>query len=191
MTNQPSQVADTTERDDQNAIGNARVGYQSAISLWGHEGRFLWNKYQAMLVAHSILVAGIVHLLSGERRGLSSLCLSALLDTAGLSLCFFWYVMIDRSLKWVDYWIYSARELEERWLEPVRTIKRGGKLRSSREVHICLTKTQKTKVRQIEPWYGLKVASAFYLVIGVFALIYLVIGGLVFIRLLLRVACFL
>lgn len=185
MTNQPSQSANTTHCD-QNAGENARVGYQSALALWGHEGRFLWNKYQAMLLANSILLAGIVRLWSGGQCSASSLYISAILDVAGFVLCFFWYVMTNRSLKWLDYWLYSARELEEHWLDPVKTISRGGRLKRGMKVDIPLT--NKTKELQIRPWYGLKVHFACYLVIGVFALIYLLIGGLMLIWLFLPVA---
>ena len=34
-----------------------RLGYQSAIALWTYEGNLVWSKFNAMLVANSVVAA--------------------------------------------------------------------------------------------------------------------------------------
>ena len=38
---------------------DARLGYQVATDLWAYEGQLLWSKFNAMLVANSIVLATI------------------------------------------------------------------------------------------------------------------------------------
>lgn len=48
---------ETKNQTNQARIENARVGYQVATNLWVYEGTTIWSKFNALLVANSIILA--------------------------------------------------------------------------------------------------------------------------------------
>ena len=54
-----AQQQEPNDLSKQPDLDNARVGYQVAVSLWIHEGELIWSKFNALLVANSIILAAI------------------------------------------------------------------------------------------------------------------------------------
>ena len=99
---------------------NARVGYQVASNLWIYEGGTLWSKFNALLVANSVVLSAL---------GLSMSAASPLrvfsigMPVVGIILCVMWFLLTERSFRFYKYWIWSAREIEEQYLNvPLRII---------------------------------------------------------------------
>ena len=113
-------------KTESNNIENIRMGYQAATNLWIYEGTQIWSKFTAMVYANTIviLIIGVVIAYTGQKN-LS--VLHVFLCFLGLALCFLWYFLTKRSFSYYKYWIFSARELEEK-LQPVKTISRGANL---------------------------------------------------------------
>ena len=103
-------------------LENARIGYQGAIDLWIYEGEIFWLKFNAFLVANSIVLGST--LLSADNPSIR--VLSVGMPIVGIALCSFWYILTERSFDYYKYWIFSAREIEECYLHPVQTVSRGG-----------------------------------------------------------------
>ncbi len=82
--------------------------YQSAMHMWSHTGQVLWSKFNAMLVAQSIIVASVLFSFKPEltylRMGLSFI---------GLLLCIVWGMITARGNSFHVYYFLSARELAE------------------------------------------------------------------------------
>src|SRR5690349_393239 len=91
--------------DTQEALENARIGYQVAVSLWMYEGGLIWSKYNSMLVVNSLIlgVIGITRNIKGT-PGILSLGL----PIAGVLLCIAWLQLTKRGFEQHSYWISSA-----------------------------------------------------------------------------------
>ena len=154
-------------------IENARVGYQVATNLWVYEGETLWSKFNAFLVANSIVLASI-----GLSMAVSSrlAVFSIGMPVVGIILCGFWFLLIKRSFQFYIYWIFSAREIEEQHLSgSVQTISRGGKFADGKKVEIGIGGEKKQL--QMSRLSRLSVRWVSYLII----VLYSVICGLIFI----------
>ena len=160
------------ESDNQNKKENARIGYQVATTLWTYEGQLVWSKFNAMLVANSIVLA-VIGLAISSQHELPVFTIG--MPIAGLIFCAMWFLVTKRGFDNYIYWILSARELEEQHLtDVVKTVSRGGDFADGKEIQ--LTINGKTKKHQMS-WFGrlLRVEWASYLVIAVFAVIYIII----------------
>ena len=89
----------TAEKED------VRLGYQMAITMWNYYGQVLWSKYNAMLVANSIVLACISFI--------DSQLFKILLAIAGVLLCFAWNMIHARGNAYHNYFFWSAREIGE------------------------------------------------------------------------------
>ena len=121
-----------------------------------------------MLVANSIVIAAIALALTSK----SPLTVfTKILPIAGVILCIFWFLLMKRESKYADYYIKSARELEEKYLAPVVTVSRGALLAKGREV--TLKNGCKDEPFQLDWWARLlRAKTIFYLVIALFILLY-------------------
>lgn len=115
---------------------NARVGYEVAVSLVASEGNLVWARYGLMLVAHSIILAAIG--LASDAEPPVRTVVFVGLSVVGLVLCFAWWQLNDVGFRYFFYWVFSARELEERYLSPTRVISRGFPLMDSDEVSVTV-----------------------------------------------------
>jgi len=159
---------------NQDTIENARVGYQAAVNLWTCEGQLIWARFSAMLLANSIIVAVIGIVISADR---ALPVFSVGMPIAGLILCFVWTLMTKRGFDYYVYWIRSARELEEEFLkDSVKTVSRGGKLVDDEEQESERVIGGGSKPPRMS-WLGsrLRIQSASYLVIVVFAAMYVIV----------------
>lgn len=97
-------------------IETARIGYQTAVGLSTFYAQMVWAIFNAMVVANSIVVAGIVILATQPQVSRASV---AFLGVAGLALCAVWATMSVRAHEYAAYYVHAARELEENHLSPV------------------------------------------------------------------------
>lgn len=85
-----------------------------------------------MLVANSIILAIIGLVVTSEHARLS---ISFVMSIVGLILCAAWFLITKRGFDYQDYYVKSARELEERFLgQVVKTASRGSIFAGGRPV---------------------------------------------------------
>jgi hypothetical protein len=90
------------------------LGYQTVLNLYIYEGNLTWNRYNVMLVANSIMIAGIFLLLSNIS---SFKLLSIFLSIAGFILCVFWYKLTSQGFWNCKHYYWSAIDIENRYLK--------------------------------------------------------------------------
>jgi hypothetical protein len=103
-------MEDKKESLDLVAIENARVSYQMAVTLWTYQGSLNWNRFNVMLTANSIIVAGIGIILPNAR---SLSVFAVALPLMGLFLCLAWASMMARGYAYHKYWSSRTVEIEE------------------------------------------------------------------------------
>jgi hypothetical protein len=118
----PEPVLRSSEEDEAQ-LENARVGYQAAVSLMTFEGNLVWTRYGLMVLVHTIILTAI-GLTSGTSQPARTITLGCL-SLVGLVLCVVWWLVNDIGFRYFFYWLFSARELEEQYLRPARTLSRG------------------------------------------------------------------
>jgi len=160
----------TTEHND---IENARIGYQVASNLWVCAAGILWSKFNALLLANSIVIGSMI--LSMTVSKCFSIFISIGMSIAGIFLCILWFLLTKRTLEGYEYWIHSTREIEEKFLTPsVKTVSRGGDFADGKEVSLNIG--YKSKPMRIS-WFGRllhdKVTS--YAIIFIFFLMHILI----------------
>lgn len=94
---------------------NARIGYQVATNLMMGQSQVYWSKFNAMVVANSIIIS--VLLLSTK----PSPCLILTMGIFGFLLNGIAVFMLYRSNKFHDYWRGKAADIENA-LRPVDTL---------------------------------------------------------------------
>lgn len=163
--------------DDKNKTQEiANLGYQTAVQLWIYEGSLVWSKFNAMLVANSI-VLGILGLAISSKDVSVPLYYIIGLVIVGLVLCFTWYQLNHRANDTLIYWIFSALEIEANHLSPtIEILQRGKNFSAGKEVEFKVGDTI-LKHKASKSHQALRVTTAGNLVVGVFVLIYLVILG--------------
>ena len=124
---------DMTNADPQDSeIEDIRLGYQAAIDLLVYEGELIWARFNAMLVANTIIITIIGFSISSSRP-LSVILVG--MPILGMVLCGMWFFLTKRGFDYYKYWVFSARELEERLGSNfVRTVSRGAEFSSGRPV---------------------------------------------------------
>jgi hypothetical protein len=109
--------SDSTRRE------KALIGYQMAVALWTNQGNQSWARFNVMLVVNGIIIAAIGLASNQNPQPL----LTLLLPFAGLLICAIWFILTRREKAYSDYYVMSARELEEKYLsDPVKTVSRSG-----------------------------------------------------------------
>jgi len=109
---------------------NIRTEYQVAVNLWGNIVNSSWSRFNAMLVANSVIITAIGVLLTNGHFRFIILSLSAI----GFALTISWQSMMDRDAKFRDVYTLSARRLE-RLIDP-----RGPVLLGAQLAHGCKIK---------------------------------------------------
>ena len=151
-------------------IENIRIGYQTAIEMWAHCGDEAWSRFNVMLVAHSILIA-----IAGSAllRDSPLIYLTFILSAAGLFLSILWGIMMERAFAYQNYFLLSARDIEENGsMAPIETISKGKKFET---IEDFLGHKGKPLSGGFRKWIHKNVPAekASYLVITIFGLIYL------------------
>jgi hypothetical protein len=162
------------ETDDEKRLGNARIGYQVAASLWVYEGNLIWAKFNALLLAHSIILAGTGLSMTSQYP---VVLLNKALPVAGFALCVLWGLLVKRGFDNYVYWVWTTRELEEQHLaDPVKTTSRGGVYADGKEAVTIVVGGERKELKM--PWISglLKAEYASYFVILVFAALYVLLA---------------
>lgn len=107
---------------DRDVKEDARVGYRAALDLLNAGASQTWMRFNAMLVANSIIVAILGQLLKENDIIPLPYYALLLLPGAGLVLCIAWGAAISRGMQYQDRYVSSAREIEEKHLAPTVTI---------------------------------------------------------------------
>lgn len=153
------------------SLDDIRLAYQTAVSIWTYEGNLIWSKYNAMLVANSIILAIIGFTISAPNM---PVLFSVATPLAGMALCVLWLLLTRRGFEYHRYWVLAARELEEQHLAPaIKTISRGGRLIDGRPVELSID--GKTRVYRLDSISSFLSASwNSYIVIGIFFVLYVI-----------------
>jgi hypothetical protein len=158
--------------EDKKLAEDARLVYQVAASLWVHAGTLIWAKFNALLLAHSILLAGIGLSMTSEHR---VPLLEAVLPVAGVALSLLWVLLIKRDFDYHAYWVWSTREVEEGHLAPsLRPVSRGGQFAAGQVDKIRLGGEEEGKTMPAVS--RIKTEYLSYGVVAVFAALYVVLG---------------
>jgi hypothetical protein len=91
-----------------------RLGYEKAIDLWMGVTQEIWSRFNAYLVANSILVAVAAGLLAASRP---LTLVTVTLCFMGLALAALWWGLFDRGFGYLYFYTAAARELEEEHFE--------------------------------------------------------------------------
>lgn len=153
----------------QSSPEDLRAAYQNATALWVYEGNLVWSKFNAMLVANSVVAAVIGFAVGSAAQEALPRAMCGL----GLVLCGLWFVLTKRGFDNYAYWIFSARELEGYLGDQVVVVSRGGTFADGDEVTIPI----ETRSRDLRvSWISRQFTASWiaYLVILVFAAIYIV-----------------
>ena len=159
------------ESNNQDRKEDARIGYQVAATIWAYEEQLIWSRFNAKLVANSIVLTVIGVVISSQQE-LPIFTIG--MPIAGLILCVFWFLLTKRGFGMYDYWIASTRELEEEHLaDTVKTVSRGGKFADGAKIQLL---TNGKKKDYPMSWFGrLRVRWVSYLVIALFIVMYIAI----------------
>lgn len=154
----------------------AKLGYETAVQLWIYEGELIWSKYNAMLVANSIVMGILGFAISSNNVSVPKYYMIGL-GVVGIVLCLAWYQLMKRGYDTLIYWVFSALEIEATHLTPTLEIfQRGRKFSAGEKVEFLIgdkkLEHQASKTHQL-----FRVSTMGNLVIGIFVLLYLVILG--------------
>jgi hypothetical protein len=124
----------TVDLEDLNGgeLETARTGYQAAITLWAYEGSLIWSKFTAMVYVNTFIVLAISVIISVKPVLKSA---SIALAAIGVILCTAWLAIMRRSFFYHDYWVASARGLEQ-LLKPLKTVSQGKLLSEGRKIDL-------------------------------------------------------
>jgi hypothetical protein len=163
------------EREKENKE-DIRVGYRLATDLWINTDQHFWSMYNTMIVANSILIASVGWLFSTDHPrdpDLLSLLSYYVIPILGLILCSFWFIMAVRAATYRRYYIFTARELEEKYLN-VNILSRGGKIQTGEPIEIELRNEPKPRLKM--PYIGrFHDTWSSYIIISLFSIVYLII----------------
>lgn len=94
------------------------VGYQVAVNLWSTVVQSSWSRFNAMLIANSIIIGLIGILLINYETAyvtyVFQLFFATFLSAIGILLACLWYSLMARDAKFQKYYAISARNLERR-----------------------------------------------------------------------------
>lgn len=167
-----SQQGEQKVPTERSSTENARVGYQVATNLWIYEGELLWSKFNALLVANSIVLASIGLAISAPS---SLMVFSTGMPVVGIVLCVLWFQLTNRSFGNYKYWIFSAREIEEKFLsDSVKIVSRGGDFADGKKVSLQIG-SQPKQLELNRLGKDLRAEWASYVIIGLFLVMYVII----------------
>lgn len=162
--NQAEQVIGSRES---NELQNARIGYHIATNLSNTEVQMLWSKFNALLVANSII------LYTADKMKDNTTLFSRIIPLFGIILCILWFALLKRSWHQHTYFIKAAREIEETFLsDSVTTLSRGDKVSEGDEVKFRFK--ERDEPFRIPFLGSLKVKNLSYIIVGIFFFLYIV-----------------
>ena len=156
-------VAQPADTDD------VRVAYQTAIQIFVYEGTTDWRITSTFATFNTLLLAVAAYPLITQAQGRAFQLAAVVLALVGVVASVIWWSMLARSRQYHDYWLRSARELEQ-YLDPrIQTLQRGERWRQGQLIEVAGD-------RMVMPWYArLRMAVALHFVFGFFCVAYLVV----------------
>lgn len=108
-----------------------RLGYQVAVGFWHYQGNLNWNRFNVMLVAHSV-IASVIGVVFASQHPLPDISLVSmmLLAAVGMILCIAWVLLTARGFDYHAYWGLWAVELEHQLSEALRIASEAGLLKT-------------------------------------------------------------
>ena len=156
-------------------LKNARVGYQVAANICFQSGALVWSQFNVLLVANSIIIVAIGMAMTSSTPDKYPIFL-ILMPGLGICLCIFWLLIMIRGTKQYDYYMYSARELEEKYLSnPIKTLSRGGDFLQGENIKIEIKQRSDLESYKLNVLGKLPMRYASIVVIVIFGIIY---GGI-------------
>jgi len=152
-------------------LENARVGYQTTLTIWIAQTRMIWSRFNVMIVANSIIL-GAISLTIGDNHPLSAsftrpLCL------VGFVVSLAWLHAYRRASQHNSYLLSSARELESYLADPVVTISRGAMFSEGNEVTLTIAgEKKKLRLSWLARTKLAETESFSYFVIAMFMVLY-------------------
>jgi len=119
VTEEPAQ-----RQPDHDATENVRIGYQKALDLWICQTGVVENRVNSLILSNSVFAGAIILLFTTQHQ---SLLLAFFPCLIGISMNIVWYAYMTRGFDRAEYYVYCARELEERHLsDQVALVGNGG-----------------------------------------------------------------
>lgn len=88
--------------------------YQVAIDKNTSESEILWNRFSAMLIFNSILMAAVgITFQTGTKL---PFLIKLYLPISGLISCYLWLIASLRGFQWIKFWATKARMIEKKYL---------------------------------------------------------------------------
>jgi len=161
-----------------NATANAQAGYKSALDLHIAEGNRVWSRFNVMLTTSALVVSSEAVLLTRPEARAGFWILPVALPVFGVLLCILWFLLNARGFEWDRYFDRTARELEERYLSPVRTVSRMETFRKHGPVPFVFEgeTAGSTKPYRMSVWARIPMEWIAVLVIGGFGVVHILMG---------------
>jgi hypothetical protein len=152
-------------------LENARVGYQTTLTVWIARTRMIWSRFNTMIVANSIIL-GAISLTIGNNHPFSAFFTRALC-LVGLVVSLVWLPAHRRACQHSSYLLSSARELESYLADPVVTISRGTAFSEGNEVSLTIEgEKRKLRLGWLTRTKLAETESFSYFVIAIFIVLY-------------------
>ena len=162
---------------DPEVLKNARIGYQAAINLWIYENESIWSKFNAFLVANSIIFLAAIGIMIQNSTSCLLWVFLVTISIMGMFFCVLWFLMAKRSFDYVKYWTSSAREIEKNFLSPVKIVFRGKKFAEGKEVKFCYFYKNSHVLENLRMSFCarlLRIEWVLYMIVVIFLVVYCV-----------------
>ncbi len=157
---------------DATTLEIAKLGYETAIQLLAAEKEDLMSKYNAMLVANSLILAAIGFSYQAANFYTP---FKYFLPIVGTVICVAWYMSGKRTAEKVSFLIYCAREIEGKFFHDVfKHLYNGHLFGKAKAIEFFLEGKQRS--RRMKFWGRLvKSRVLLNLIILIFAIMYIVV----------------
>ncbi len=151
------------------------LGYEKAIDLFISEGNFLWPRFNTMLTVQTIFLGIMGLFITNNSDFLQSPTFLILFSFLGIVICILWFFMTQKGFTFLNFYIYAARELEDKIdNKDLKILKQANEFRKGKIISFSFS-SNKDDVECLHCPTYIKVKTASYCLICIFFLIYLAI----------------
>jgi hypothetical protein len=144
-----------------------RIGYQVAIQMWSAECSNYWSSISAFIqVSLSLIGASFLPKFVGLKEQTASL-VGLILSFIGFTASIIWLIFNRRFEKILNYWILSARELEEKMSKHVSAIQRGRRFSEGKKVTVAGSNVGYNFIESLTIGHGFVIVHLLFIVIFV------------------------
>ncbi len=154
-----------------------RAAYQAAVGLVAYEGQLSWHTTSVFVQFGFLLIAAAVSPLFVDTGSLGlKASAGLLLSVVGAIASVMWWSMVARSRKYYQYWIYTARELEQYLSDRVQTFTRGSRFAGNHEVNFMTRHEGKEEIVSLQFKFieRIHMKNNFHLLYATFTIIFLI-----------------